>query len=230
MILEKALRWLDVIMRHYLSIYEFCHEEECLLRLSITRAEYDVILSDGTCIRRGDPIAELHLWNEHVPSMPEAGPDLKWGYAFLRQLNNSMIELAAYTQEAPRVRDVRAFRGKIRFGSRYGLAQLAHRGDRWGFELVNHRNGTGLWQKLADFADNFYALGLMWLFNPASLNGKGLRGIKADEIWISRDKLLSKYSTKKKSLSPCQEKVQSVRQPSSISPQDLRPGRLIKGF
>lgn len=230
MILEKTLRWLDVIMRHYLRIYEFCHDEECLLRLSITHADSDVILSDGTRIRRGDRIAELHLWNEHVPSMPAAGPDLKWGYTFLRKLNNSMIDLAAYTEATPRVRGISAFRGKIRFGNRYGLAQLAHRCDRWGFELVNRKRGEGVWQKMADFADNLYALGLMWLFNPVSLNGKGVRGIKADELWISRRTLIGKYSTKEKLPSPCSEKVQRVRQPSNVRPQDLRPGRLLKGF
>ncbi len=231
MILEDVLRWLDAIMRQYLNIFEFCHEEECLLRLSITHAAYDLILSDGTRVRSGEPIAELHLWNEHVPSMTEAGADLKWGYTFLRKLNYSMIALAAYTEVAPRLRNIRVFHGKIRFGNRNaGLAQLTHRSERWGFELVNRKCNEGLWQKIADFADNIYALGLMWLFNPASLSGKGLRGIKADEVWISRETLISKFGMKEKSPSLCEKQGSSPQQSTNVRPQDLHPGRLLKGF
>jgi ceramide glucosyltransferase len=82
----RTVRSLDGLLRRWYHIYEFSNREACLLRLAIRTSDADVMLSDGTCIQRGDPLGELHFWNEHVPSIPKAGPDLAWGLTFQRRL------------------------------------------------------------------------------------------------------------------------------------------------
>jgi hypothetical protein len=45
-----------------------------------------------------------------------------------------------------------------------------------------------------DWSTNLYAWGLIWAFNPASLGGYRARKLRRDQIWISREVLLQKYS------------------------------------
>lgn len=191
--LERVVRMLDKFLKRYFRIYEFSDDEDCLLRLAITSSTSDITLSDGTQVRPGSPIGELHFWNEHVPTIGEKGHDLTWAISFQHRLIRSLTELAHHVQESPHLNDVAAFRGDIFFNSRCKLLLMANPVKRCGLELVFPSPPQGFRGTTADFFDSLYAFALIWAFNPASLNGKGYQKLKRVQLWISRRTLLSKY-------------------------------------
>ena len=71
---------LDALLRYFYRIREFTDDPNCLLRLAMKQASTPLSLSDGTRIMPGDPVGELHLWNDMCPifhrlGRRSAGPD-----------------------------------------------------------------------------------------------------------------------------------------------------------
>ncbi len=192
-LLGRLVRGLDPLLRRYLHIYEFSQDEECLFRLAIRRSANELTLSDGTRVSKWDTIGELHLWNEHIPLIPEEGPNLAWALAFQRRLSRSFGALAAYVESDSQLHGIQAFRGQIFFGGPYELAQMTHMAEHWGFDLVTKDDSDGLWRHLVGFGENVYSWGLIWAFNPTSAKGRDPRRLRRDELWISRRILISKY-------------------------------------
>jgi len=191
--LRPLVRRLDAFLRRTGHIFEFSQSRDCLLRLALRNSKEEVTLSDGTNLRRGEPVGELHLWNEHIPVVGDRQPDLVWGVAFRRQLDQSLRELAAYIQTDPRFKQVRAFRGEGMFGSRYAPVRLARMARRWGFDLVTPDGAAGWWRRSADFWENMYATWLIRAYNPASLRGSRVPDLRRDQLWISRETLCRRY-------------------------------------
>ncbi|GAB4544761.1 MAG: hypothetical protein Kow0063_38580 [Anaerolineae bacterium] len=193
LILKQMVRELDAALRRFLDIREFSQDERCLLRLAVGRSDTELTLSDGTRVRQGDLLGELHFWNEHIPPLPQHGPDLAWALTFQRWLSFSFRELAAYVQAHPEFRNVIAFRGEISFGGPYGVDHLRELARRWGFDLVSPDAHSGLLRRLADWGANVYAWSLIWTYNPASLEAGRPGQLRRDQIWISREMLVKKY-------------------------------------
>jgi hypothetical protein len=182
----------DGVLRRCLGVFEFSDDPPCILRLSIGRCSRDVTLVDGTHLRRGERIGELHLWNERVPAVPREGPDLAWAWQFQRGLQRSFCALAAYVCQEPSLADVRAFRGVNSFGSKYASVHMAGIAERWGLELVVVRP-RGLWGHLRHLVESAYAVALIWAYNPNGLRGLDLVRLRRDELWISRRALMDRY-------------------------------------
>lgn len=196
---QGAVRWLDALLQQLYGIQEFCHDQECILRVSLAESDSDMLLSDGTQIRQRQPIAEIHFRNEFLPPIPEDGATLAWARAFIRQLAFSLTRLAIYVQRDPDYRDIQAFRGENSFVSRYledRADQIIHWLGRWGFDVVLEEDSRGLWQRFARFGANVYALALIWAFNSASLKRGGLWHMERSQLWMSRNVLLSRYGAK----------------------------------
>jgi hypothetical protein len=190
--LRRIVRRLDALLRQVCEIREFSHAEWCLLRIAIGSSDRDFTFADGTCIRRGEPIGELHLWNEHVPPLPERGPDLGWALQFRHRLRRSLHELSVYVERDPAYRSIRAFRGEGVLGSRHEVKRLAAMARAWGFDVPRaERQG---WRRMAgDFWRNLYAFALLWAFNPGGTKGHALRELRRDEFWITREALTRQY-------------------------------------
>jgi ceramide glucosyltransferase len=195
-LLAGLVRLIDHILVRLYHIFEFNQEDRCLLRLSVSSSERAHTLSDGTCIQTGEPLGELHFWNEHIPPMPRNGPDLAWAITFNRQALYSLAQLAVFIEQNPRFDQIKAFRGDPPFGSRFSQVQLEVLAGRWGFDVITRQEPGGALGRFAEFWEDVYAFGLLWAFNPASIQGKGFNGIKHDQLWISRDTLLDKYGTR----------------------------------
>ena len=75
--MRALMRRIDAWMLRVLGIFEFSDDPECVLRLQITRAPHTLCLN-GRVVNAGEPVLELHLWNEHIPPLPPSGPDLAW--------------------------------------------------------------------------------------------------------------------------------------------------------
>jgi len=148
-----------------------------------------VVLADGTRIADRERLGELHLWNERVPPMPQAGPDLCWAVTMRLVLVHSLQLLAAHVENDPDWEDVRAFRGETAFDAQRGET---HPFTHLGFEL-QPLELVGPLKRFTDFWENLYAWWLIWTFNPASLRSKRLWGLQRRQLWLSRATLLTRY-------------------------------------
>lgn len=176
----------DRFLRHHLHICEFTERTDCVLRISKSLSRSAVTLLDGSEIRRGDPLLELHLWNEHLSSSEQHHPTLAWGHHLLRRLHLSLTLLANYVEQEEQGVDIRAVHARF--------ATCLHRPERairqLGFSIISPRRSFG---RIAhDFFENFLIYGLMWAFRPCGLKLKA-EGLKRMELWISKADLQKVY-------------------------------------
>jgi hypothetical protein len=187
---HRVVRALDAALRHILEIREFTARPDCLLRISLGRAEEDTRLEDGTAVSRGDPVVDLHLWNEQLPS----GADLTLVRSNLlrRRMLASLVELTRYLEAEPSLASIVAVRGRILCLNEGQIEAFRHLAAAAGFELIELGEGGGLARRLHDFLANFLLWALAWTFNPNALHTKGLRQSRC-EVWISRGALAARY-------------------------------------
>jgi hypothetical protein len=163
-----------------------------LLRVSLEPAEIDMEFADGTRVSVGEPVGVVHLWNEHLPTIPRDGADLRWAMAMRQLMQYTFRELAAASQADPRLRRARAFGGTALFASRGGPSQIAKMASRFGFEWVADNRKPSVLRRIHDFFQNFLVFGLQWAFNPAGLRGKGFLRPR-ESLYMSRKALLERY-------------------------------------
>jgi len=191
-VLRAMVLGLEGLLRRQGGVREFTPDEECILRIAFTAYQKDFELSDGTRVRAGDRICELHLWNEHIPPMPLEGPDLRWGLRFYRLAVRSLRRLAAYIA-VDELQDIVALGGQMAFLEKDGSPVLASVAAQLGFDIVNLTAQGGRWRRFTHFWENIFSWALMWAFNPASLRGKRFLRLQRYRLWMSRRTLLQRY-------------------------------------
>lgn len=187
--LRLFVRELDHWLRALQGVYEFSTDPQCLLRLSVERAPHILRLPDGE-IEKGAPTVDLHLWNEHIPRIPAAGPDFGWALRVHRMLKGSLKAVATELQSDPRLAGVKAIGGAnalILPGNPGGGEGLM---KRLGFMVTPYRHPLG---RFGEFWENSYSWLLMWTFNAASLRGRSLLALRRSETWMSRVEFLRRY-------------------------------------
>ncbi len=186
--LARFFRGIDALLRRAMRIEQFCSDPRCVIRVRRIIAAHTVRLSDGTVVRAGDPVAELHLWNEHLPRIPDTGPGIAWAVAMRRAYSHSLSQLARHVAEHCEFAEVEAFCAAIAFAGPWSRAgKVARAAARKGFELIDPK--PSLAADLAALAHGIFILCLIRAFNPA-----GLRTLKLTrrryEIWISKRRLV----------------------------------------
>ena len=182
---------IDWILRRVYGVSPFSHEPGCILRLAWGRSSEEWQLSDGTCVRPGDPLVHLHLWNERLKDLPQDRASLGWGRDLMRMLASSLSMLAAHLGEVQGGQSVVALRAEFGFLTDLQAARLI--AVPLGFDVVlKELPGLRMWRRA--FWDNFYSLLLLWVFDPASLQGKRLASLSRVVIWMSRERLTERYS------------------------------------
>ena len=203
--------FIDWLQRKVFRIVEFSSDPDCLARIAPSVSRSETRLPDGTLVRKGEPMVEIHLWNERVPKIPDEGPDAAWALSFRRKVMKSLRELASYVERDPALASVRVFHGATSFARRGGLTadDLA---SRLGFQVVRptayrdaaHTTGRqidrrGLGRLIAgfrDFWENLYYLALVWTYNPRSLATKSLWRLERVDLYITRETLVDRYGSK----------------------------------
>jgi hypothetical protein len=190
--LRKLIRGIDICLRRGIGIVEFEQGEDALVRIGTSRAEREVSLSDGTRLRPRDLLLELHFWNEHLMTLPPAGPTLRWAASTRRQVTRSLHRLAAHLQRAPDLREVKALRIRPAFAGRNVARNLNWIVAKHGFESIADRRDPVPPAGAYRWLDSLWLWMLTWTFNPRSLRGRRFRRTR-QEFWMSRARFIALY-------------------------------------
>jgi hypothetical protein len=186
---RRLIRGLDTLLRRGNGVFVFWDHPDCVLRLQRRRAPH-ALRFPTHAVPAGAPVLGLHLWNEHLPPLPEAGADLAWATQMRRRFVGSLRAVAREVTRDPRLSGAQALGGTtvlLEPGEASASVRLM---QRLGFTVMPTRHPLG---RFGTFWDNVYAWGLMWTFNPATLRGRTLLGLRRVEMWMSVEELLRRY-------------------------------------
>jgi hypothetical protein len=190
-LLWPVVRLIDVCLRRCHHVFEYTDDPACILRIAVTEAKQRCTLEGGIVIAQGDPLIELHLWNEHLPRMGAAGPDIAWASLINRELAHSLALLADYLRDHPTLTEAGALHGRIRFfrGDQEKLARFA---DHVGFELL-----PACLHAPAGWLDRLNSEMGTWaferVFNPGARHAAARASL---EVWMSRRRLMTRYGSR----------------------------------
>jgi hypothetical protein len=186
-LLSPIVRPLDAGLRRWHHVFEFTGDPSCILRIALSAAREHQVLEGGVVIAPGDPIIDLHLWNEHLPPMGAAGPDVAWAAHFNRDLAHSLTLLAEHVGRERSLKPVKALRGRIRFfhGDQGKLARFAHL---LGFELPVTQEARTDW--LEELTSEVGTWAFERVFNPGARHSSARASL---DVWMSRRRLMARY-------------------------------------
>lgn len=187
--LRAIIRRFDGWLSRVEGVEPFTDDPRCIMRIQAGRAKFDLVLPDGV-IPRGADVLLPHLWNERMPRIPAAGPDLAYAAGFQQRIIASLKLIAQHLESAPALRAVQAVGGVTAHIS----LEHAHGGramlQRLGFTILPYHRPFGAF---GEFWENFYTWWLMWTYNPASTQHRKLWGLHRTEFWMTKNGFLEKY-------------------------------------
>jgi hypothetical protein len=192
-LLAALILVIDRSLRRLQGVFEYSHKPDCLFRIRFNRLRTEVALSDGTLGRPGDPVVELHLWNEHIPVLPATGPSLAWGRQFNRCFAESLRELARFLMSKREFLNITMIRANMSVGSKAQSDQLHRIVSRHGFEIVPDPAGLSLSLHLRRFGENILYWLLTLVSNPAAARSNKFWRSRS-LIYLSRRVLERKYA------------------------------------
>lgn len=187
--LDRAVLAVDRSLRRATGIFEFCEERECILRIAVVESDAYLVLPDGTEICPHDPVIDLHFWNEHLPSLGQAGASLAWGGMFRARMRSSLRMLAEHMAADSVVAGVRACRAKPAFLRDRRIRRTAYR-----LGFVEAVPEASLSEQVHEFLQTFLIYGLTWVFNPDALPEKACWPQRS-YLWMSRKELFRRYGS-----------------------------------
>ncbi len=191
--IEQAVFGLDRWLRQRQGVYEYSDDPLCIFRVQPGQADCDLLLSDGTHVRAGDPVLNLHLWNEHVPPMGGCLVDMAWARDFTRRIELSMRGLARHLKWNRSLDEIVAIRGDMRLGTMEQSGQLCRLAKRYGFEPAGPDAldfGLSTMQRLVE---NVFICLLVLATNPVALRAPVLRR-HHKLVYLSRATLERRYA------------------------------------
>lgn len=191
--LRRAITGLD----HYLSrrngVATFSDDEDCILRIALVPAKRAIRLSDGTEVHPGDAVADVHCWNERIPSMPAGGADLAWAQKASLRLRHSLRLLARAMATDPNLLAVKACRANINFvGMGCSNSSVSRIIARLGYEDVDEGEKT-FRLRLHEALENVLIGALVWTHNPEALRREKMIRERRP-VWSSRARMLNLHA------------------------------------
>jgi YkoP domain len=192
--LAALLEALDGRLRLRHGVSEYTRSADCIFRIQVIVNGDEVLLSDGTRVRPGDRLIDLHVWNEQIPLFPAKGPTLGWARHMSRAIDASLRELALYLAGRRDLDDVTAIRGNITFGSPEQSDQLVRIAERYGFERIAAPGSRSLRQQMRRLGENALISMMVLARNAAALRSDSLRRDRT-LVFLSRSILERRYGS-----------------------------------
>lgn len=190
--LEAVVAALDDRLRLRHRVVEYTNSPECLFRIQLISSEEDYVLSDGTCVRAGDRIIKLHVWNEQFPCFSGKGPTLAWARRVNHAFELSLRELARYLESRRDLEDVAAICAIMSLEPAERSAQLARFVSRFGFERIAAANSRSFRQQMHWLGENILISMIVLARNAAALRTGTLRRDRT-LVFLSRRELRRRY-------------------------------------
>jgi len=187
--LRSLIRRFDAFQRRRQGVYEYCNTPDCVLRIQVTQAHHALEFGDIS-VADGQPVIEIHFWNEHLPVAPAGGPDPGWGLGIQRAFIASLRALARLMKNDPALASVQAVCGVLALLSPGDHPAGVRLMERMGFTVRPYYRPLG---RFGEFWANFYSWWIIWTYNPASLRGRRLDRLERMEIWMQADDFLHRY-------------------------------------
>jgi hypothetical protein len=177
----RAVFGLDAWLRRSQGVFEYASDPDCIFRLELMQLQHAVELTDGTTFSKGDDIAQLHLWNEQVPTFPAAGATLQWASHMNRCLDRSLRQFCSFLDKRSDLRSIKAVRVKMAIGSARQRTQLLRIFGRYGFRPVREdESSRTTLSRLHREAENVLVALLTLAGNPRAFRISRLRRSRAD--------------------------------------------------
>lgn len=176
---------IDAVLRCWYGVRPYSYAESALLRVAGTKADTAVSLGDGTFILPGDPVLDLHVWNERLPTLGLPGRDLAWACRVKNRVRGSLRELAWRLECDPALGRYVAVRAKVIVLSRSSAQKFARIALRFG--LVPTKS-----ERPAGWGHGMLILLLSWACDSRRTSRGRYQPIHR-EYWISVMELRSRY-------------------------------------
>ena len=184
-----AVSAIDRYLRKKLDIIEFSDDPDCLYRIRFCSAYRDLSLPD-TVVRQGEPVAEIHLWNEHLPPMGEAGLGLEWGVRMRRMAMRTHQLMAEQLLHNPVWADVRAVGATTAMFPAVAGSHRERTLARFGYIVIAHQNPEGA---AAEFWQRVWAWALWHTYQSGTRRVPLPFEISRSDIWMSAEELQRRY-------------------------------------
>lgn len=192
--IQRLVLRFDAHLRRKAKVFEYSDSPECVFRISHAASRSSYRLSDGVAVSRGDPVIEIHLWNEHMPKMNTARASIGWGSRLAHAFRFSLEELCAWLDSRPEFDDVVAVRADMALAGGKRSEQLVRRMCMpLGLEAANDGYRPPPIERLYNLGENVTGLMLVLATNPAAARLDILIRGRA-RIAISRAELRRRYS------------------------------------
>lgn len=187
--MKSFIRGIDYLLRKLMGIYEPVHDEECLFRLRIRPAHRQMFFPNGRVIHEGEPVVDLHLWNEHFSIFKADRADFAWAIRARRTLIKSFRQVATHLKEIENYQTIRAIVGILSLSINDGKIKGIYLLRRLGFIVVPREASFG---KISNLLENFHARLLHWAFMPLKTN-RWITVLQRFEAWILMEEFLKRY-------------------------------------
>jgi hypothetical protein len=194
--LGVAVEAVDWRLRRRLGVSEYTRSSDCILRMQIIRNTDHLRLIDGTCLRPGDRIIDLHFWNQQVPLMSRTGATLGWARRMNEGFGRSLHELAHHLAARADVDDIVAIRAVAALGAEARGDKISRILSRFGFDIVVQRDAPSIMKQIRRLGENILISFIVLAYNPRALRPDTL---SRDRVYgyLSRSMLDQRYRTAK---------------------------------
>ncbi len=175
---EAVVAALDDRLRLRQRVIEYTSSPECMFRIQFATSDEGYVLSDGTCIRAGDRLVKLHVWNEQFPCFTGKGPTLAWARRVNHAFDHSLRELASFLDSRREFDGVVAICAVLSLEPAERSGQLVRFVGRFGFERIAAASSWSFRQHMHWFGENILISMMVLAHNAAAL--------RADVLWRDR--------------------------------------------
>lgn len=174
-----GVRGVDLLLRCCFGIKEFSKRSDCVLRVSVEPSPSKITLHDAAVVECGDPILELHFWNEHLIHCLGPHELFGWGFCLQRRVRFSLMLLADRLADDDNLANFEAVHASLTVS----LDRAERIFRRLGFTICYPKRS--ILQRVHDFFEGFLIYSLIWAFHPYGVR-KGKRAPRRAELWLSR--------------------------------------------